>query len=104
MHNVGGKPFGECEHNNPTMRLIISIVFILSLSTFALGQRISKADSTGGVNKIGDVNKGWMIKTNTKWYSETISDGVIIQNSFPKGGPYTGPTKKNFNYSTLVFF
>ena len=40
----------------------------------------------------------------TKWYSETASNGVIIQNSFPKGGPYTGPTKKYFNYSYLVFF
>ena len=39
----------------------------------------------------------------TKWYSETTSNGITIQNSFPKGGPYTGPTK-NFNYSRLVFF
>lgn len=42
--------------------------------------------------------------TATKWYSETASNGIIIQNSFPKGGPYNGPTKKNFNYSHLVFF
>lgn len=40
----------------------------------------------------------------SKWYSETNNNGVIIQNSFPKGGPYTGPTKKNFNYTYLVFF
>lgn len=40
----------------------------------------------------------------TKWYSETISNGITIQNSFPKGGPYTGPTTKNFHYSHLVFF
>jgi len=39
-----------------------------------------------------------------KWYSETANNGVIIQNSFPKGGPYSGPTKKHFNYSYLVFF
>src|SRR5687768_9696189 len=36
--------------------------------------------------------------------SETNTNGIVIQNSFPKGGPYTGPTKKNFNYSHLVFF
>lgn len=64
------------------MRFIISIVFFLSLSTFVKGQDISK----------------------TKWYSETNSNGIVLQNSFPKGGPYTGPTKRNFNYSYLVFF
>lgn len=40
----------------------------------------------------------------TKWYSESASNGVIIQNSFPKGGRYTGPTIEYFNYSYLVFF
>ncbi|AXT20161.1 hypothetical protein D7030_03335 [Flavobacteriaceae bacterium AU392] len=40
----------------------------------------------------------------TKWYSEIVSNGVVIQNSFPKGGPYTGFTKKHYNYSYLVFF
>ena len=38
------------------------------------------------------------------WYSQTENNGVIIQNSFPKGGPYTDATKKYFNYSYLVFF
>ena len=42
--------------------------------------------------------------TETKWYSETNNNGIIIQNSFPKGGPYTGQTKKHFNYSYLVFY
>ncbi|MEL7004110.1 MAG: hypothetical protein AAFN93_15430 [Bacteroidota bacterium] len=42
--------------------------------------------------------------TDTKWYSENEKDGVIIQNSFPKGGPYTGPTNEHFNYSYLVFY
>ena len=64
------------------MRFIISIVFFLSLCTFVMGQEISK----------------------TKWYSENTANGIVLQNSFPKGGPYTGPTKKNFNYSYLVFF
>jgi hypothetical protein len=35
----------------------------------------------------------------TKWHSETASKGVIIQNSFPKGGPYTDPTGKKFGYA-----
>jgi len=39
-----------------------------------------------------------------KWYSETNTKGIIIQNSFPKGGNYTGPTKNYFNSSYLVFF
>lgn len=40
----------------------------------------------------------------TNWYSETNTNGIVIQNSLPKGGPYPGPTTKNFNYSHLVFF
>lgn len=64
------------------MRFIISVVFFLSFCTFVIGQRISQ----------------------TKWYSETVSKGVIIQNSFPRGGPYTGPTGKNAHYSFLIFF
>ena len=38
------------------------------------------------------------------WYSESENNGVIIQNSFPKGGPYKGHTTKHFNHSYLVFF
>lgn len=63
------------------MRFTISIFFIFLMGSFALGQ--------------GD---------ETKWYSETEVNGILIQNSLPKGGPYTGPTKKYFNYSYLVFF
>ncbi len=39
-----------------------------------------------------------------EWYSETVSQGICIQNSYPKGGPYTGPTDEYFNHSYLVFF
>ena len=42
--------------------------------------------------------------TDTKWYSENENNGIIIQNSFPKGGPYVGPTNEHFNYSYLVFY
>ncbi|MEO0789291.1 MAG: hypothetical protein AAFY36_11540 [Bacteroidota bacterium] len=41
---------------------------------------------------------------NSEWYSETASNGVIIQNSYPKGGNYTGVVDKNYNHSYLVFF
>ena len=41
--------------------------------------------------------------SDTKWYSEATNNGVTIQNRYPKGGPYTGPTTKHFNYSYLVF-
>lgn len=42
--------------------------------------------------------------TEIDWYSESDNNGIIIQNSFPKGGPYDGPTVQHFNYSSLVFF
>lgn len=64
------------------MRFIFSVTVFYSFCTLATGQGISK----------------------TNWYSETNTNGIVIQNSFPKGGPYNGPTKKNFNYSHLVFF
>ena len=70
------KPF------NQIMRVIISVVFFLPLSTSVMGQEVSQ----------------------TKWYSETTTNGIIIQSSLPKGGPYPGPTTKNFSYSYLVFF
>ncbi|MEO1054801.1 MAG: hypothetical protein AAFX87_29480 [Bacteroidota bacterium] len=63
------------------IRFIISASFFLSICSFVKGQGID-----------------------TKWYSETTNNGVIIQNSFPKGGPYTGSTNKNYNHSYLVFF
>lgn len=64
------------------MRFIFSVTVLCSFCTLASGQGFSK----------------------TEWYAETNTSGIVIQNSFPKGGPYTGPTKKNFNYSQLVFF
>jgi hypothetical protein len=64
------------------MRSFISAVCFSSICTIAVGQKISKTD----------------------WYSETTNNGITIQNSYPRGGPYTGPTKKNFNYTHLVFF
>lgn len=51
---------------------------------------------------IGFLAKGQ--NTDPKWYSETANNGLIIQNSYPKGGLYTGSTKSNFNHSYLVFF
>ena len=61
------------------------------------------ADSTGITSKIDDWNKHWRIRNAelaTKWLdSETASQGVIIQNSLPKGGGrYTDPTGKSFSY------
>lgn len=42
--------------------------------------------------------------TETPWYSESENNGVIIQNSYPKGGLYKGSTKRNYHHSYLVFF
>lgn len=39
-----------------------------------------------------------------EWYSESDNNGVIIQNSFNRGGPYTGPPINYFNISHLVYF
>jgi hypothetical protein len=39
-----------------------------------------------------------------KWHSESFTNGIRIQNSLPKGGPYKGPTQNHYNYSYLVFF
>lgn len=41
---------------------------------------------------------------NPSWYSESSNDGIIIQNSYPKGGPYTGSTNRHYNHSYLVFY
>lgn len=43
-------------------------------------------------------------KIDTKWYSETSINRVRIQNSLNQGGPYTGPVKKYFNVSNLIYF
>ncbi|MEM1408469.1 MAG: hypothetical protein AAGG59_16925 [Bacteroidota bacterium] len=63
------------------MRLAITTIYLSLCCFFAKGQN-----------------------TGTKWYSEHEKNGVIIQNSFPKGGPYMGPTEEHFNYSYLVFY
>ncbi len=61
--------------------------FTITMACFLLGVTMAKAQHT-----------------DFKWYSETNNNGIIIQNSFPKGGPYKGATKQHFNYSYLVFF
>lgn len=63
------------------MRLVISLVFCLLTCSFVQGQKVD-----------------------SKWYSETESNGVVIQNSYPKGGRYPGSTDRHFNYSYLVFY
>ena len=64
------------------MRVILSVVFFLSFCTLLIGQQLSQ----------------------TKWYSETASNGIIIQNSFPRGGPHIDSTGKNTGHSFLIFF
>ncbi len=58
------------------MRFTVTVLIFLSICPFVKGQEV---------------------------YSETMSNGVTLQNSFPKGGPYTGPIKKYFNVSNLTF-
>ncbi len=64
-----------------TMKFTISLMSFLLTCSFVKGQKVD-----------------------AKWYSETSNNGITIQNSFPKGGPYTGFTEEYFNYSYLVFF
>jgi len=63
------------------LRFILSILFLLSIVSFAEGQIFDR-----------------------RWYSEMDYNGLIIQNSYPKGGRYAGPIEKHFNYSNLVFY
>lgn len=63
------------------MRIKLSILFLLLICTFAKGQNFP-----------------------SNWYSETEHNGLVIQNSFPKGGPYQGPMAENYHPSYLVFF
>jgi hypothetical protein len=63
------------------MRFALTTITFLLCCSFAVGQSIG-----------------------TKWYSEQENDGILIQNSFNKGGPYTGPTTEHFNYSYLVYY
>lgn len=63
------------------MRIVASVVLCILIYTCILGQA-----------------------PDTYAYSQSESNGVIIQNSFPKGGPYTGRTTEHYNYSQLVFF
>ncbi|NNE25856.1 MAG: hypothetical protein HKN09_03350 [Saprospiraceae bacterium] len=43
-------------------------------------------------------------ETDTNWYSTYEHNGISIQNSYPKGGPYPAPVTQHYNYSYLVFF
>lgn len=65
---------------HPMMVCTKLVVIFLLISSFCLGQDL-----------------------NTTWYSELTTDGITIQNSYPKGGAYSGPVKEHFNYSYLVF-
>ena len=78
---IDNELFNNLYLQNMNMKLVISTVTFLLICAYANGQ-----------------------KKGTDWYSETENNGIIIQNSYPKGGPYKGPTKEHFNYSYLVFF
>lgn len=63
------------------MRCTLFTIFFLLICSFVNGQGV-----------------------NSTWYSETENNGIVIQNSFPKGGRYMGNTHRNYNHSYLVFF
>jgi hypothetical protein len=95
------------------MRSITFLIFFLTLFTYSIGQTISKADSAALTCRVDPWNKGWNkdwkkdwnkswkatdYRLPTKLYSNTESNGIIMQNSFPKGGPYTHPNGNKFGY------
>lgn len=63
------------------IRRTLSLIFILLNMGFVSGQN-----------------------SNSEWYSESQNNGIIIQNSLPKGGPYQGPAAGHYQPSYLVFF
>ncbi len=63
------------------MRLSLSLFLALFFCTLVEGQNID-----------------------TELYSKSTKDGVIIQNGYNRGGPYTGPVKTHFNVSNLVYY
>lgn len=68
-------------HKGKIMKFILSIVCFLCICCYVSGQN-----------------------SHPGWYSETEQNGIIIQNSLPKGGPYQGATTGHYNPSYLVFF
>jgi hypothetical protein len=89
------------------MRLVISAVCFLSFCTLAMGQKILRGDSVETVTRTFDnSNKTWKKKDYrlqiTNKYSESVGEGVIIQNSLPKGGGYTNANGEKFGYR--IFF
>lgn len=63
------------------MRITLSIVIALFFYTSIDGQSIGM-----------------------RLYSKSANDGVIIQNGYNRGGPYTGPVNTHFNVSNLVYY
>jgi len=63
------------------LKCALSLICVISLQTFIFAQNLS-----------------------SNWYSESNDRGIIIQNSFPKGGLYAGTKKEHHNYSALIFF
>lgn len=63
------------------MRITLSIVIALFFCTSIDGQSIGMS-----------------------LYSKSANDGVIIQNGYNRGGPYTGPVNTHYNVSNLIYY
>jgi len=84
------------------MQSILSKALLLSFCSLASGQKISRTDSTWIISKqFDDRRNDWKVNNRQspfKLYSETESNGVVIQNSFPKGGGYTDRSAQDTGY------
>lgn len=80
-----------------TKHVYVYALLALAFYTSCKGQN-KMADSLGSTNKIVDWNNRWKIKEHKlpDIHSETASQGVIIQNSLPKGDRHTDSSGKIF--------
>ena len=56
----------------------------------------------GGYSEFSGKDAGFGILWNRAVYETIVSNGVIIQTSFPKGGPYVDPNGQSFGYCVFA--
>lgn len=83
--------------------LLLMFLFCSSCDIKSKTKNEIPAGSTEMTNNIDEWDKLWKIKEELPitWYSETASQGIIIQSGFPRGGGYTDATGKIFECRTF---
>lgn len=85
-----------------TKHVYVFALLTLAIYTSCEGQN-KITDSLRSTNEIDDWNKRWKIKDDKlpAIHSETVSQGVIIQNSLPKGDRHTDSSGKVFGIAVF---